>query len=382
MRILVNATTCVVGGGIQVAGAFIRHAIRDSGEHQFRFALSQPLANDLGRELEPGGDRVVTVSPSPARFRAGRASRRELLRMEAAFQPDVVFTVFGPAYVRFAAPHVCGFAVAWVTHASPIALRALPPLLRLRNRLLCRYKACRLSPRDAYWVESSVARKGLARRIGVPEDHIRVVPNAYSDHFASPPAHPECNPATVRILALASPYRHKNLPIIPAVAARLREHAPKTHFNFVVTLPEAGPDVKRFWAEVSRHGVEDAIENVGRVAPSACPALYADADLVFLPTLLETFSATYPEAMQCGCPVVTTDLDFARDICGPAAEYFDALSPVAAAKAILRVATDERRYRTLVDAGRQRVQNLPTPEEKYRLLLDWIQQAPDLLSCR
>lgn len=41
-----------------------------------------------------------------------------------------------------------------------------------------------------------------------------------------------------------------------------------------------------------------------------------------MPTVLEVFSATYPEAMA--LPIVTSDLDFARDICDNA--YMNLLS--------------------------------------------------------
>ena len=56
-----------------------------------------------------------------------------------------------------------------------------------------------------------------------------------------------------------------------------------------------------------------------------CPKLYNQADAMFLPTLLETFSASYPEAMKMERPILTSDLDFAKDICGDAALYFNPL---------------------------------------------------------
>ena len=48
---------------------------------------------------------------------------------------------------------------------------------------------------------------------------------------------------------------------------------------------------------------------------------------MILPTLLESFSATYIEAMFHGKTILTSDLDFARDVCGEAAFYFDPLNP-------------------------------------------------------
>lgn len=38
-----------------------------------------------------------------------------------------------------------------------------------------------------------------------------------------------------------------------------------------------------------------------------------------MPSLLECFTATYPEAMRMERPIVTTDLAFAQGLCGEAA---------------------------------------------------------------
>ncbi len=43
--------------------------------------------------------------------------------------------------------------------------------------------------------------------------------------------------------------------------------------------------------------------------------------MVFIPTLLEVFSATYLEAMLMKKPIIASDLEFSRDICGESA-YF------------------------------------------------------------
>lgn len=44
---------------------------------------------------------------------------------------------------------------------------------------------------------------------------------------------------------------------------------------------------------------------------------------MFLPTLLECFSASYPEAGFMKVPIFTSDLSFAKTICGEGAFYFN-----------------------------------------------------------
>jgi glycosyltransferase involved in cell wall biosynthesis len=57
---------------------------------------------------------------------------------------------------------------------------------------------------------------------------------------------------------------------------------------------------------------------------------------MLLPSVLESFSANYPEAMISGVPIITTDLPFAQEIFGRAALYFKPLNSADAAEKILR----------------------------------------------
>src|SRR5690606_34568379 len=112
---------------------------------------------------------------------------------------------------------------------------------------------------------------------------------------------------------------------IPSVAKVLKDNGYRV--KFIVTAPD-NSDV---WSSISinatRIGVDDSIENVGVLGLNECLHYYKESDIVFLPTLLEVFSATYLEAMAMGKPIVTTDFEFSRAICGAAALYFEAKNP-------------------------------------------------------
>jgi len=366
----------MVGGGVQVATAFIRQALQRPHAHKWMFAVSPPVMWNLeslsGKQLEE----VVEISPSPARIRRGMRSRRRLRQLEEQFRPDVVFTVFGPAYHRFRAPHVCGFADPWVTHRSKLAMNSLPRLQRCCTYLKCLYKQARLSRKDAYWVEVPVAQRGLARILGIPESRVKVIPNTFSDVFSKAPTTAVANEnpgRPTRVFTLAHPYPHKNLTIIPKVADILRRTDQARNYRFTVTLPDTGREVKKFRRLAKDLGAEPMIENAGRLKLEECPEWYAKSNIVFLPTLLETFSATYPEAMQMGKPIVTTDLDFAHDVCGDAAIYYSPLSAKAAAGAIMKVASNAALRADLVARGRDQLKRYPSPEEKYQMQLEWIE---------
>lgn len=374
MRILVNATTCTVGGGVQVAVSFISKALSEKRDLTFRFAVSPQVLNNLPLLLQQD-ERILVLSPSPANLWSGRATRDALHALEAQFQPDVVFTVFGPAYVRFRTPHVCGIGDGWVTHRSKIALSVLPFLHRLRCQAICKYKELRLSTKDYYWVEAEAARSGLLRLLGLEPSRVKLISNCYADFFATAAketAPYKKNDGVTRIFCLAAPYPHKNLTIIPEVARLLQERNSALTYRFIVTLPDSGREVRKFWARANSLGVTSMIENAGYLPVQECPRWYASSDITFLPTLLETFSVTYLESMVMNRPIVTTDLDFARDICGAAALYYSPLSAEEAATAIESVATNRKLYDALKQHGCARIKQYPTPEEKYETTLRWI----------
>jgi glycosyltransferase involved in cell wall biosynthesis len=63
--------------------------------------------------------------------------------------------------------------------------------------------------------------------------------------------------------------------------------------------------------------------------------------------------------MRYGRPIITSDLDFAREICGEAAEYFDPLDPESIFTAIARVRDDSGRRDQLVAAGKKQQDAMP-----------------------
>ena len=50
---------------------------------------------------------------------------------------------------------------------------------------------------------------------------------------------------------------------------------------------------------------------------------------------MESFSSTYLEAMSFGRPILTSDLDFAREVCGNSAAYFNPWDVTSIADAII-----------------------------------------------
>jgi glycosyltransferase involved in cell wall biosynthesis len=113
---------------------------------------------------------------------------------------------------------------------------------------------------------------------------------------------------------------------------------------------------------------------LGKVEVNECPNLYEQADIMFMPTLMECFTATYPEAMRMGVPIITTDLDFARGLCGEAACYYDAVSPLAAAEAIYKVAKDKEYATNLVKNGKEQLKKFDNYEQRAEKIIKILEE--------
>lgn len=113
MHILFNATTNHKGGTVQTAVNFIMQALRDNSI-KWSFAVSSKIAGEL-KALDCDIPNAHVFECSPAR---DKKERQRLKDIEGELSPDVVFTMSGPSYVKFTAPHFMGITNPYVTHAK------------------------------------------------------------------------------------------------------------------------------------------------------------------------------------------------------------------------------------------------------------------------
>ncbi|MEC9375430.1 MAG: glycosyltransferase [Pseudomonadota bacterium] len=375
MDVLFNASSLNKGGGIQVAVSFLSECITNPKGFTWHYALSREVVDgaiDLGLKL----NNFEIFDESPAR---SHKQRKRLKKFEQAVAADVVFTLFGPAYVKFSAPHLLGVAVGWVTHSTWLAYSFLPSWVsKLNTFLVSVYKGWWLRAADHWIVEAENARIGLNSRMHISIDHIDVIPNACSSVFYNSASVPAKNIAEgqkdpVRLLYVASYYPHKNIEFVPQVAAALKNISSEFKFEFTLTLPQQ--DFEKISILAHRLEVIDSINNIGKVPLSKLPELYAHSDICFMPSVLETFSANYIEAMASERPVIASDLDFSRAVCKDSAVYFDPRNPDSAAKKIIELLKDENLRYECILKGNTRLKSLPTSSQRYELYVDAINKT-------
>lgn len=383
MRVLIDASTLMHGGGIQVALAVLANATKDPNE--WHAVLSANTARECPSHVMTSLASVRAAnSTSHGRLWEARALLADAYH---SCRPHVTFSVFGPAYWVPPGPHVQGFARGHMIY--PETQNRLPRRQRTKLRATNAVHRYVIRWGDHFIAESRTVKMRLARIAKVPHERIAVIPNTYSPAFAerlqSLPSKPRRR--TKLVAVPAAYYVHKNLEIVPEVAAHLRSLLDGP-FRFVLTIPPTGHGWRRIAADASRLGVEQAVRTLGTIPHAQIARLYRLSDAVFLPTWLESSTATYPESFAAGVPLVTSDLDFARELCGDGALFVDPFDPASAAEALARVLTDEDLRDRLVQRGHATLAtNYISPEEKWRRQLIALEAVahgepfPDVLLC-
>lgn len=205
--------------------------------------------------------------------------------------------------------------------------------------------------------QTPVAKEALERLYHLP--NVAIVPNAVSlDNLDSNEGKRFLLPAGKKLLYLTYYYPHKNLEVLIDVAARIRDLG--RDYRIILTIAaNQHENAASLLKEIRDQDLGDIIVNVGPVAMADVPSLYRECDGLLMPTLLESFSGTYVEAMFHRIPIFTSDLDFAKGVCGDAACYFDPHDADDIVRKVDAVFHDSSRAAALVSAGERMLKSLP-----------------------
>ena len=326
MNIIINTSNLYVGGGVQVALSFINELNNINAKNNYHIFISKTIKDQIDQHIFSNKFKFYFIPKSPSHLVERLKTVKFLSSLERKIIPDVVFTVFGPSYWKPKAPHIMGFANGWLYNPMSIAYTKLTLFNRVRMRVFCWYQEYYLK-RDAnfFIVETLDAKSKLSMVSSIDVNKIAVVGNTCSsifddrkyidrdfEHYISLPKK-ENN--EFRLLYIAHNHPGKNLEVINKVCELLNDK----NITFVVTI-----DNKSYKDIFSGNS---HVVNLGPVAHESCPSIYSQCDFLFAPTLLETFSASYPEAMKMNLPILTSKYSFAKDVCHNAALYFDPMNP-------------------------------------------------------
>lgn len=359
MRLLIDCTPLWAGGGVQVAIAFLE-TVKSKDTVEWVAAVPDQMLHLLPPSIA-ADSRILAFKKASHLDRV--KLRLKMTCVEKAVDPDVVFTIFGPPYFRAHAPHVGGFALPRMIYPLPGSGRR-----SIMEKVLNVLRARMLRKLDHIVVETDTVKDRLSRVLRLPTSHISVIGNCVNPLVARVHPVPRQKTGVTGILTPSVHYAHKNLEIIPHVAAAIQSQRPDLDFEFRLTLPGQSSAWKRISHAAERLGIVRRIVTLGHLDLCSLGDEYARADIIFLPTLLEASTAVYPESFHFQRPVVTSDIDFARDLCGNAAIFVDPNNGQSAAESIVRLVEDASLYKDQVKAGIwQLATKYPSPERKFEM---------------
>lgn len=276
----------------------------DLFDRAVRLGLQVELIPELVRAVRPGTD-----------ARAYRALRRAIRRLG----PEVVHTHSSKA-------GIVGRAAAW-SERVPVVVHTIhglpfgPSESRWRNNLYVGLE--RWAARRCHAIVSvcdAMTEQALAAKVGRPEQYCTVYSGMDVDAFLHPAktrdeVRRELGLAVDEVAfgTVARLFERKGHDDILAAAPRILDRNPKVRFIFI------GDGIlrERLKADAGRLGVGHAIRFVGLVPPARIPELLGAMDAVVHPSLREGLARVLPQALLVGRPVISYDVDGAREVVLP-----------------------------------------------------------------
>ena len=247
-----------------------------------------------------------------------------LRRIAAHFKPDIILCMGhvgypwlgGRQFIRFADPNFVyskrfhGKLTLWQRMRYVILFHQLRWSLRTARIVYCQTET--MSDRLRQYFEVNAQIKVLPNCLPIDS-------TCCGDGDAVPAAIQE-REGKFRLFCLARYYPHKNLERIVDVFSKYRQEL----MDVVVYLTidaDQHRGAKRLLRRIKTEGLDQMVVNVGPISQRDIGSYFRNCHGLLFPTLLESFSASYLEAMYFGLPIITSDVDFARDVCGDAAIY-------------------------------------------------------------
>jgi glycosyltransferase involved in cell wall biosynthesis len=322
MRIAHIITRMILGGAQENTLLTCEGLIHDFGDDVI--LITGPPIGPEGSLLERAKANGVPVVIIPQLRREihplrDAASYRAIKQKLKSFQPDVVHTHSGKAGLlgRIAATAVNVPAIVHTVHGAPFhqyQSRGAQAILRMCERFAatrCDLLVC---------VADAMTQQMVAAHIAPQEKFTTVYSGMEVEPFLnSAPLRDSIreqlgyNPQDIVIAKIARLFRLKGHNYVLQAAEQVVAQHPHARFLFVGNgiLDQSLRD------EVHRRQLVPYVKFTGLVPPSEIPGLLAAADIIVHASLREGLARVLPQALLAGKPVVSYDIDGAKEVVIP-----------------------------------------------------------------
>lgn len=372
MKLIINASTLSASGATQVSTSFIYECLKFP-ENDYHILTSPTVEQQINKSDFPAHFHFYSIPNHPLYGWKGFKSRKLIRKLAEDIHPDVVFSVFGPSWWTPKVPHLQGYAYPYYVYPESPVYEKLSFIQKLKIDF---FKAIHLKfldkNGDHYVSETDDVSRRFENLMKKSNKKYYTVTNTVNNFFIEYKKNkvinknilPEKKENEFRFLSLCTYHFHKNLNILNEVIPILNKELPHNQIKFIFTI--SAEDFEMHFTEEAKK----SIINIGRVPVKDCPQLYEESDALFLPTLLECFSANYPEAMLMERPILTSNLPFATEVCGNAAKYFDPISPRDIVSLIIELVSNKELQAELVKNGKEKLNDFDDSFTRAKKYLD------------
>lgn len=347
MRIAINAIATRRGGGLQYVENLLASLSVIGADHTYLVIV--PSARE-GLALSNPSVRFLPYAMPTLAYRLWWEQTRlpALLRRHGV---DVLLATNNIGLLRGTTPFVLT-----IQNVDPLVgwRRATPFAFQTRNAVLGLMTVVSAKRARRIIASSNFAAKLLRGRVkGAAIDVIPFGrPVDGHDSSASPSGIVGGTAKTIRpyLLAVSSIKYNKNYPRLIEAFAGAGVH----EIDLVIVGEVEHPWEYRLMEEaIVRHDLRNRVHMVGHADHLTVRGLYEGALALVFPSLLESFGLPALEAMTYGVPVIASEIEPLREVCGSAAVFVDPTSTQALAVAMRQTVADADLRRRLIEAGRE-----------------------------
>jgi glycosyltransferase involved in cell wall biosynthesis len=362
MRIAHVITRMIVGGAQENTLLTCQDLVRDYGDDVL--LVTGPALGPEGDLLQQGRGGEVPLAMVDSLRRAIHPwhdwrAYREIKRILREFKPDVVHTHSAKAGIlgRLAAWSLGVPAIVHTVHGAPFGPYDPWPVRAF-------YQACeRYAARRCHHligVADAMTKLMVAARIAPREKFTTIYSGMEVEPFLQADATREqvrgelgLAPQHVVVGKIARLFHLKGHEDVVSAAAKIRHRCPQLRYLFV------GDGIlrQRLQKRIDNAGMHDLFHFTGLVPPARIPALIGAMDILVHVSLREGLARALPQALMAGKPVLSYDVDGAREVCLDGITGFlipPPYRPDDLCQPLIRLAEDASLRRRLGEEGRRR----------------------------
>jgi len=212
---------------------------------------------------------------------------------------------------------------------------------------------------DVIITESEAEKKEIVKFLRVPEEKVNVIPSGIDEIYR-----PLNNLDGIKdelsanyqiefpyILHVGAYRPVKNGPALVKAFAELKKRGLEHKLVLVGKPAQRFQEVQKL---IKQLGLEEEVITTGYVPYEDLPKLHNAADLFVLPSFKESFPHVLVEALACGCPIVTSNIECMSEIAGDAGILIDPYDVNSLTEGIYKVLTNDGLRQDLRKKGLER----------------------------